>query len=393
MATNAESILIVDNDPDITDLIGRQALKPLGYQVSVAGDAAGAIDQALNHSPDLILTNLNLPGLSAKDLLVALQAQGIRAPMIVIAEKGQEQAAIQAFRLGAADVLFWPARDAEIVSCVERALSQTKQSRERQSLDRQLKAANEELQHRLKELTSLLAIGKAVVSITDQRELFGRLLEGVLQVSEADLTWLLLRDERTKAFLLRAQRNLPEAWARKADQPLDDGISSLVALSGESLVMNGEPLAKFKISTLGKSAAVIPIKVQNEVIGILMVVRKSDRPFNREAQSLLEAVADYASISLVNTRLFRALEQNAQAARTGERTRYAALESIRAAIRDEVQAAGYPLNLVLTEMPGVLNAEQKQALETVQQSLAKLSRLSEKTLPPDAVLQNEKKQA
>jgi CheY-like chemotaxis protein len=42
MATG-ERILIVENDPDIADLIGRQALQPLGYQVTVAGEAASAL--------------------------------------------------------------------------------------------------------------------------------------------------------------------------------------------------------------------------------------------------------------------------------------------------------------------------------------------------------------
>ena len=381
MATG-ERILIVENDPDIADLIGRQSLKPLGYQVAVAGEAASAIKSALQSPPDLILANLNLPGLSGKDLLTALSSQGVRSPVIMIAEKGQEADAIQAFRLGATDALFWPARDAEVVSCVERALRQTQEARERQKLDRQLTAMNDELQHRLRDLTTLLSLGKAVVSITDQRQLFDRILDGALQLAEADMCWLLLRDERSQTYLLRAQRNLPEAWAKKINQPVDDGISSLVALSGESLMMNGSPLQKFKIAALGKSVGVVPIKIQNEVIGLLIVVRKNDREISRNSQTLLEAVTDYASISLVNARLFQALGQSAENARVGEKHRYAALDAVRNSIREEVQAASYPLNLVMTEMPGPLTAEQRKALESVQAALLRLVGASEKTVTP-----------
>ena len=113
----------------------------------------------------------------------------------------------------------------------------------------------------------MLAIGKAVISITDQRVLFDRILEGAQLVSEADMGWLMLRDEKTKTFILTAHRNLPQAWAKKLNQPLDDGISALVTLSGESLTIHGTPLEKFKVASLGKSAAVLPIKVRNEVIG------------------------------------------------------------------------------------------------------------------------------
>lgn len=382
MATG-ERILIVENDPDIADLIGRQALKPLGYQVATVGEAGSAIKFAAQTPPDLILANLNLPGLSGKDLLAALGSQNVKSPVIVITEKGREHDAIQAFRLGAMDVIFWPLRDAEVVSIVERALRQTQETRERQRLDRQLKATNDELQKRLRDMTAILSIAKAVTSITDQRYLFDRILESAMQLGESDMCWLSLREERTNQFLLRAQRGLPEAWAKKLNQPMEDGISSLVALSGESLFMNGAPLQKFKIAALGKSAGVAPIKIKNEVIGLMIVARRNDREFTRDAQIMLEAMADYASISLVNARLFRALEQSVENARAAEKSRYASLETLRKAIAKEVDTAAYPLNLLLTGAPGALTPEQKKALENVKTALERLSRSSEKTVVPE----------
>jgi FixJ family two-component response regulator len=379
MATG-ERILIVDNDPDITDLIGRQSLQPLGYKVTVAGDAGSAIKLAVQTPPDLILANINLPGLSGKDLLAALTSQNIKSPVIVIAEKGQEHDAIQAFRLGAIDVMFWPLRDAEVVSIVERALRQTQETRERQKLDRQLKATNEILQRRLRDMTTILSIAKAVTSVSDQRYLFDRILESAMQLGEAEMSWVMLREEKGNQYMLRAQRGLPDAWSKKMNQPVDDGISSLVALSGESLFMNGTPLHKFKIAGLGKAAGVVPIKIKNEVIGLLIVVRKEDVEFVRDSQTMLEAMADYASISLVNARLFRALEQAAEGARTSEKTRYETLEALRKFIRTEVEAGTYPLNLVLTEMPGALNPDQKKALETVKAALERLLSASENTV-------------
>ncbi len=372
---SGEHILIVENDPDIADRIGRQSLRPLGYQTSVAEDAASALQLAFRTSPDLILADLDLPGLSGKDLIAALNSQGIASPLIVIARSGREADAVQAFRLGAMDALFLPIRDAEVVSAVERALRQTEEARERQKLDRQLRAANEELRRRLRDLTTVLSIAKAVVSITDQRLLFDRVLESAQTLAEADLCWLTLREERSNVFLLRAQRNLPEAWAKKMNQPVDDGIGSLVALSGESLLLHGEPLQKIKLSALGKSAAIIPIKIKNEVIGLLNVARKNEREFSREAQTLLEAMADFVSISLVNARLFRALEQAAENARASEKQRQAEMAN-------ELQTALNSLNFLLKEMAGTLNSEQKKALESAQAALQRLSSFSEKTASP-----------
>ena len=282
------------------------------------------------------------------------------------------------------DVILWPARDAEVVQVVERALHQTHETRIRLQLDRQLETANQELERKVHELTTILSIGKVMTSTTDPRRLFSQIVEGAMQVAEAETSWLMIRDENTRAFLLTAHHNLPESWGKKINQPLDDGISSLVAVSAETLSIHGAPLEKFKVAALGRSAAVVPIKVQSEVIGLLIVVRKADREIDKVALSLLEAIADYASISLVNARLFRVVQQNAEAARTNEKNRTAMLESLREAIREEMQVSIYPLEALLSGKPGALTAEQKQALKTIQSSLQRLSRSGEKTVVPGA---------
>jgi DNA-binding response OmpR family regulator len=381
--SSTEKILIVENDPDVSDLIGRQALQPLGYQVSVANDGPTAIRQAIQFQPDVILANMNLPGLGARDFLVALSSQGIRTPVIVLADKGQEHQVIQVFRLGAFDYLMLPAREAEVVAAVERSLAQTREARERAKLDAQLKQANSELQRRVRELTTIFSVGRAVMSITDQRILFEKIVEAVVQVTEADIGWLTLKDEKAKTFLLAAHRGLPDAWARKVGQPLDDGISTLVAMSAETLEIHGAPLAKFKVSALGKSAMVVPIKVQNEAIGLMTVARKAERAFSQGEQTLLEAIADYASISLINARLFRALSHNVEAARTGEQRKADELARVQKELQSTMQVMGYPLELVVSGKMGALTDQQKQALETVQAGVKHLALLlnQQKTQP------------
>jgi len=378
-----EKILIVEDDPDVSDLIGRQALQPLGYQVSVANDGPSAIKQAIQFQPDVILASMNLPGLGAKDFLVALSSQGIQTPVIVLAGKGQEQHVIQVFRLGAFDYLMLPAREAEVVSAVERSLAQTREARERAKLDAKLKQANSELQRRVRDLTTIFSVGRAVMSVTDQRVLFEKIVEAVVQVAEADIGWLTLKDEKAKTFLLAAHRGLPEAWAKKVGQPLDDGISALVAMSAETLEIHGAPLTKFKVASLGKAAMVVPIKVQNEAIGLMTVARKTERAFSQGEQTILEAIADYASISLINARLFRALSQTAESARAGELRKAAELAQVQKEIQSTIQLIGYPMELLVSGKMGALNEKQSQAMETVHAGVKHLAMLlnQQKTQP------------
>jgi FixJ family two-component response regulator len=312
MSSPDERILLVESDPAISNLVGRVILKPLGYKVKIVNSATSAIQEAVQFAPDVIMADLDLPGLSGKDLIIALSSQGINVPVIVIAGVGKETDVIQAFRLGAADFLSWPAREAEVISAVERLMDQVRNKREHERRARQLNRVNQELQLRVRELTTTVSIGKAVVSTTDQQAVFNKIVEGAQYLTAADSAWLLIRDAQSKAFILRAARNVPKPIIAKIDQVWDDGLSALSALSGESLSIHGEPLKRFKIHQLGLSALVVPVKANHEVIGLLVVTRSESKPFNNSQQSLLEEMADYASISLINARLIKDLKDKSQ---------------------------------------------------------------------------------
>jgi YesN/AraC family two-component response regulator len=209
----------------------------------MARTAAAAIQEVGRSCPDLLIVDLNLPGLSGKDLMVALNSQGIEVPVIVLSQARVENDILQAFRLGAADYLLWPARDAEVISAVERVLGQVRARRERERLERQLKETTRELQRRLREMTTLLALAKAITSIADRKTRYGKIVQGAVYISEADYGWLLLRSEGNQRFSLHAQHNVPSGFIQPGIDFWEDGLSALVGLSGESLSIHGEAQA------------------------------------------------------------------------------------------------------------------------------------------------------
>ena len=101
-------------------------------------------------------------------------------------------------------------------------------------------------------------------------------------MTQADLGWLMLRDDSSKNFVVAAVHNLPASLPVEINKPWDDGISGLVAMSGETLSIYGEPIRRFKLASLGQSVLVVPIKVQRKVIGILVVMRSQSLPFKRD---------------------------------------------------------------------------------------------------------------
>lgn len=388
MPNPQERILIVESDPIISDVIGRQALQSAGYQVIIVNDATAAISRALQFSPDVIITNMSLPGLSGKDLLVALTSQNIETPVIVMASKGAEADIMQAFRLGASDYLLWPVREAEAISAVERALKQVRERRERERLSRQLQSTNQELQSRVRELTTIFSIGKAVTSVTDQTVLIEKILEAASKVTQADMGWFLQRDETSKVYLLAGMRNLPASLPVHLNQPWDDGISSLVAMSGETLSLHGEPMKRFKIASLGQAALIVPVKVQKQVIGLLIMLRKAPTAFTESEQHLLEALADYASISLSNARMFKVIETRAQqhqalaeSAQAGEKITNEVLRVVKKELRGPIETARSALERLVKDPTIRWAPNHRVDLSAVQDNLNQLARTSEAIAP------------
>ena len=228
-------------------------------------------------------------------------------------------------------------------------------------------------------MNTLINIGKAVSSTTNQRALFQRIVDGAIQLGGADMAWLLVRDEKSREFFLFAQRGLPNEWAGRMDKHLDDGVSRLVALSAETLSISGEPLLKLRVASLGGSVCAVPVKVRREVIGMLVVMRKDARPFEKEAQVLLEAVADYVYLSLVNARLFGALNHSIRASQEAEKRQAAHLKSLHSQLVRDLRSAVQPIDLMLTETTGKLSESQRDALMTNRAALQRLARTVEKS--------------
>lgn len=380
MKESRDVILLVESNPDISEIIARQTLSPFGYRVEVIKTAAAAIQNTARLYPELIIVNLNLPGLSGKDYLVALSSQGLNIPVIVLTEKGMERDAIQAFHLGASDYILWPAREAEIISAVERVFKQIWARREKEDLTRQLNKTNQELHRRVRELTTIYAVGKAVSSTKEQDDLFMKLVEGAIHISDADLGWLLLKEDESKVYTLRAHHRLPESLVRKMNQPWDDGISSLVCTSGKSLSIHGDPLQRFKISGLGRSILAVPIKIQNDVVALLVVVRKAPIPFGPNPRALLESMADFASISIVNARLFKTLEERARElqaaveyAQESERSKDEILNKIQQELFEPLSIVRTSINTLIVDPELRINQAQRDYIGCAQDKLLQMS--------------------
>lgn len=312
MEAKYEKILVVDDDSAVLDLIAHQALKSARYETRVANDVNSALNELQKFKPDLIIASLHMPGLNARDLLAVLKSHNDPTPLIVVAEQGQEQKVIQTFRLGATDTLQWPAHEPEVINIVERVLQQIRMRKEREEQLLSLARTNEGLHNKIEELFAVFKLGKAVTGVIELPMIFSTIVDNAVEASNADLGWLMIRDDLDQHFILAATKNLPDSYSANLNQPWDDGISSSVAKSGATFNGVGDKLAGKKIGFLGEAVLVVPIRVSSQVIGLMVVMRRQAVPFLKNDQEILEALADFSSIALINAYRCHAAEDKSR---------------------------------------------------------------------------------
>ncbi|OGO10961.1 MAG: hypothetical protein A2Y53_06770 [Chloroflexi bacterium RBG_16_47_49] len=309
METRKERILLVESDAQVSEMIAQQTLRPLGYHVEVFDSASPIIKDIDKINPDIIITNLILPGISGKDLLVALTSQGIDIPVIVITPRGHESDALQAFRLGATNFLTYPIREAEVVNVVEDTLNQSRKRLELEIYAQRLDQTREQLEQRIHDLTEIFSIGKLAPTYTSQQSLYDNITKAAHLVAQADAAWLLVFDITIGKYVLRSCLNKDEDMQSKLNLPYENSLSSIVAVSNQTISIHGDALKQYTLSGTVESVLVLPIKHKEDVVGMLAVERTTSQPFNHEQQAMLEMIVEYASILLENYLRFQELEQ------------------------------------------------------------------------------------
>lgn len=362
MSQQRDVILVIDDDPEARTLLREQVFSSDNFQVIEAKDGPEAVAVLQRHRPDLILLDLQLPGLSGRDVMVAVKARGFRGPIIVMADSGQEQNAIDAFRLGATDFITRPIRETQVMIAVERGLADVRVRRQRDAMTAQLQQISQQLEARTNELTALCDVGQTVATSRELDGLFGRVLDGALTVTRADHALLLLRDEKNSQMILKAGKNLQLSLLDKMGEPVQDQLAELVMTSREAVVVSGEGLRRFSVSRDLYSVAYAPLAVHNMAIGVLAVGNhQTQRVFEERQGRLLNALASYAAIAIVNARLFAMIDQ---------RTRV--LESTYREVRERDAQRGRQLQIVLARLNGPLTEIQNELLNLINGSAGKL---------------------
>jgi two-component system, OmpR family, response regulator ResD len=125
------SVLVVDDEPTITDVVSRY-LERAGYQTRSAADGRAALQLVAEARPDLVVLDLMLPGMDGLEVMRRLRAagNGNRLPVILLTAKGEPTDRVIGLRLGADDYVAKPFSPAELVARVDAVLRRVDSSPE-----------------------------------------------------------------------------------------------------------------------------------------------------------------------------------------------------------------------------------------------------------------------
>ncbi len=130
-------ILVVDDEVNARTALA-ELLRDEGYEVETAADAFKALGKLDAFTPDVVVTDLKMPGMDGIELVKKVRAQDEPPAVVVMTAFGAVHSAVDAMRAGAADYLTKPINFEELLVILTRVLDHQKLRAEAARMRRRL---------------------------------------------------------------------------------------------------------------------------------------------------------------------------------------------------------------------------------------------------------------
>lgn len=311
-------ILVVDDEPQVVQIF-HELLAQRGYDVEVSHDGDDAIRRVTAGKFDLVLTDINLPGVDGLEVVRAAKAADKDTCVILITGYASTTTAIDALRQGAYDYITKPFDLWETAKAIERGLESRFLVTENQRLVASLEKANHELAQQeeilrckveaaTRRLESLYVAGKEISASLSLAGTLGLVVNQVGTLTGAGRTVVFLHDSETEEYVADA-----------ASPGLGVELSRLrftagVGLHGQA-VRDARPVLEPSLAEavgvedilqlLGATGAlIVPLLSNERVIGAITALNKTTGVFTEDDRDALEMFASQASIAVTNAILY-----------------------------------------------------------------------------------------
>jgi len=330
---NLNKILIVDDIPMNLQLM-EIMFRDSGYEIILADSGQEGLAKARQGSPFLIISDIQMPGMSGFELCKRIKAddQTKNAAVIFVTAHARSSKQVrEGLEMGADEYISRPFEREELLARVQ-AVARLK----RAELEAQRQAALAAQHSKGLELLNELAM--AITSSLDLQEILTFSMQKLSQIFGAEMVAILMPDEKTQKLIV----NIALAGSKGTTVLIDlePGLKAVDLAEQEIsaiLVKILDDRANGFAPTLIKdlnAITTIPMVSKKEAIGAIAMVNKQSREFTADEWSQLISAASIITVAVENAQLFskvqnfnRRLERKVQ-----ERTRELAEE------KDKVEA-------------------------------------------------------
>ena len=187
-------IAIVDDDPSVRRGLQR-LIRSAGWKAETFASAQEFLARSRVESPNCVLLDLQLPGLSGLDIQKRMAEVGLEIPIVFLTGHGNIPASVQAMKAGAVQFLTKPADEQELLQAIEEAVKRDRRMRQQHVEMSELRGRYESLTPRKQEVMQQVISGMlnkqiaAELNITEDTVKFhrGHIMRKMRADSFADL--------------------------------------------------------------------------------------------------------------------------------------------------------------------------------------------------------------
>jgi LmbE family N-acetylglucosaminyl deacetylase/CheY-like chemotaxis protein len=129
VTSSALRVVVLDDDPDVADFTRTVLEKRAGCEVITLGDASQAAAAVARFDPDVVLTDIEMPGMTGLELVALLRARDATVKVVVMTAHGSVDYAVAALRQRVDEFLLKPVEAARLVEVVQRLGAQRRAAR------------------------------------------------------------------------------------------------------------------------------------------------------------------------------------------------------------------------------------------------------------------------
>jgi signal transduction histidine kinase/FixJ family two-component response regulator len=311
-------ILVVDDEAQVVQIF-QELLQQRGYDVEVSSDGDDAIHRVTDGRFDLVLTDINLPGVDGLEVVRAAKAADKDTCVILITGYASTTTAIDALRQGAYDYITKPFDLWETAKAIERGLESRFLVMENRRLVTSLEAANRELQHheeilrrKVEEATArlqtLYVAGKEISASLSLQSTLDVVLRQVGSLTGASAAVVYLRDSETEEYVAEALTENVREHRKRLRFSAGAGLHGQAVRSGMPVLephLDGAVGAEELLDLLGaKGVLIVPLFDNEGPIGALTAADREGGGLTESDREGLEMFASQASIAITNAILY-----------------------------------------------------------------------------------------